>query len=66
MTKLAKQNDSPEMIGIVRCQALQLFADGHDADGIPRPRRTTNLLVVSSLIIRHSSDLFETVQESLP
>jgi hypothetical protein len=66
LTKLAKQNDSPEVIGIVRGQALQLFADRHDADWIARPGKTTNLLVVSSLILRNSSDPLEAVQEPLP
>jgi len=66
LTKLAKQNDPPEVVGIVRCQAFQLFADRHDTDRIAGSRRTTNLFVVSSLILRDSSDLLEAGQEALP
>ena len=54
--KLAKQNNPPEVIGVMRREALQLFADGHDADGIARSRGTTNLFAVSRFILRNSSD----------
>lgn len=50
----------------MRCQAFQLFADSHDADGIARPRRTTNLFIVYSLVLRNSRDLSKAIQESLP
>jgi hypothetical protein len=61
LTELAKQNDPPEVIGIVRCQALQLFADGHDANRIAWSRRATNLFLVPILIMRDSGDLLQTV-----
>jgi hypothetical protein len=66
LTKLAKQDDPPEVIRVMRRQALQLFASGHDADGIASPRRTTNLFAVSRLVVRDDSDLLEAIQEALP
>ena len=65
LTELAKQNDAPEVIGIVSCQALQLLTNGHDADRLARPRGTPNLLVLPLLIGGRRSGLLQTVEETL-
>ena len=61
MTELAKENDPPEVIGVVGCQALQLFTNGHDTRGIARSRRATDLFLVPIFIPRCSSDLLQAV-----
>ena len=66
LTELAKQNDAPEMIGIVGCEALQLFAHRHDADGIARSRGATHRFLQSSVIRGHGSNLLKAAEEALP
>jgi hypothetical protein len=61
LTELAKENDPPEVIGVVCSQAFQLLTNGHDTNGIARSRRATNFFLVPILIPRYSSDLLQTV-----
>jgi hypothetical protein len=58
---LAKQDDAAEVIGIVGRQALQLFADGHDADGIAWPRWAADGLFESLLVTGDVGSLLITV-----
>jgi hypothetical protein len=57
---LAKQDDPSEVIGIVGCQALQLFPDRHDADGIAWPRWAADGLFESLLVTCHVGSLLIT------
>jgi hypothetical protein len=50
LTELAKQNDLPEVIGIVSRQTFELLTNGHDADRLAWSRGTPNLLVLPLLI----------------
>src|ERR1700723_2456487 len=65
LTELAKQHDASEVISIVSCQTLQLFADGHDAHRVAGPGGTANFLVMFALIISHGSDLLQAGKEAL-
>ena len=39
---LTEEDDAAEVIVIVGAEALELLADGHDADGLPGPRGAAN------------------------
>src|ERR1700722_1837944 len=65
LTELAEQHDASEVISIVSCQTLQLFADGHDAHRVAGPGGTANFLVMFALIIGHGSDLLQAGKETL-
>ena len=65
MTELAKQNDLPEVIGIVSRQTFELLTNGHNADRLAGSRGTTNLLILPLLISGRPSGLFQTVEKTL-
>src|ERR1700722_3225737 len=65
LAELAKKHDAPKVISIVRCQTLELFANGHDANGVAGAGGTANLLIMFALIIGHGSNLLQAGKETL-
>ena len=65
MTKLAKQDDAPEVIRIVSGQTFELLTNGHDADRFTWLGGTTNLLVVPLFISGRRGGLLQPVEETL-
>jgi hypothetical protein len=62
---LAKQDDAAKVISIVGRQAFQLFANGHNANGIARPRWTADGLFESLLVAGDGSRLLIAMEETL-
>src|ERR1035438_7757400 len=64
--KLAQQNNSSKMVGVVGSQAFQLLPYCHGPRGHPRPGRAAHLLVVAAYVQRDRGRLLILAKKALP